>query len=220
MDSHTAKVIKNYDECAPSYTKELFDDRTDDQDLEAFSRLLPPGGNILDAGCGPGQFSRFLIERGFECIGIDLSREMIKIARERIPEGRFEIMDIRKLDFKNATFDGVLAWGVFLHIRKSDSRSAILELKRVLKPGGFLMMHEKEGNKEGIEELDDGDKKRLYWIRLWKEQELLETLKNCGFEIVSFSKRPSTSPLEYQSNKLIAMARKPFKREDQEVKRE
>jgi ubiquinone/menaquinone biosynthesis C-methylase UbiE len=61
---------------------------------------------FLEVGCGTGHWSRYFSDKGFEVAGIDISSEMIKIARQKqIPNSRFEIADGRNLPFEDESFD-------------------------------------------------------------------------------------------------------------------
>jgi ubiquinone/menaquinone biosynthesis C-methylase UbiE len=99
-----------------------------------------PGMRILDLACGPGNLSRRLAAqvapRG-EVVGVDLAAGMIELARSaRIPNARFEVMDIERLEFGDATFD-VAVCGHGLQFAP-DLSHALREARRVLRAGGRL----------------------------------------------------------------------------------
>ena len=106
------------------------------------------GSKVLDAGCGPGRDSQLLSDKGFNVTGIDLSEEMIGIAKEK--EGDFHVMDVRDLDFEDNTFDAVLANQLLVFFSGDERREAFNELSRVLKSGGVLFLGLKEGEGEFI----------------------------------------------------------------------
>jgi ubiquinone/menaquinone biosynthesis C-methylase UbiE len=99
-----------------------------------------PGMRILDLACGPGNLSRRLASMaapGGEAVGVDLAPGMIELARSAgIPNARFEVMDIERLDFADAKFD-VAVCGHGLQFVPDLSR-ALREARRVLKAGGKL----------------------------------------------------------------------------------
>lgn len=97
---------------------------------------------VLDAGCGTGNFSLKLARRGAQVTGIDiapgmLSRAQEKAAREGQPVSFLE-MDIYNLSFPSNYFDGVISMAAFEFIH--EPLRAYRELKRVLKPGGHLLI--------------------------------------------------------------------------------
>ncbi len=107
----------------------------------AFELFLPQQDQkILDVGCGTGNFSIKLAEKGAIVTGIDVSEEMLSIARTKI--GALPIayknMDLYQLEFEDNTFDAVFSMAAFEFVEFPER--ALGELFRVLKPGGKLMV--------------------------------------------------------------------------------
>lgn len=102
-------------------------------------RYLPKNKTlrILDAGCGPGAALIYLSQFG-EVIGVDISEEALKFARQR---GKVKKGDIANLPFKNAVFDVVVCFDVIYH-KWVNIRKALSEIQRVLRPGGILLIRE------------------------------------------------------------------------------
>ena len=98
---------------------------------------LPSGGTILDAGCGTGQISLPLAARGYAICGVDVSAEMLAIARSKARTACFAAADVRALPARNGAFDAVVVSKLFMHI--GDWRGACRELLRVLQPGACLV---------------------------------------------------------------------------------
>jgi len=100
-----------------------------------------PSGAVLDLGCGTGSYAKALVRRGFEVTGVDFSDAMLKRARTEVPSARaaFVAADINdRLPFPGATFDAVLSVLSFDHV--ADARAVLREVRRVLKPGGVLLV--------------------------------------------------------------------------------
>ncbi len=101
-------------------------------------------GRSLDAGCGSGVYSEELARLGFETYGFDLSGEMVEQCRKRldIPAEefplRFRRASIEHIPFPSETFDLVVCVGVLAYLL--DDRQAVSELRRVLKPSGYLLL--------------------------------------------------------------------------------
>jgi SAM-dependent methyltransferase len=97
-------------------------------------------GRALDFGCGPGISTRFLSGLGFEVIGVDINREMVKAAFT-IPDGiPFAWIEHGKLPFPDNCFDLVTSIMVLLEMPNlSCMKEAINEISRVLKPGGIFL---------------------------------------------------------------------------------
>lgn len=86
-------VIGDYDDIAREYAEEFYDDTSDNNYIDRFLQSLS-GTRILDAGCGVGEDCKYVEQKGFDAIGIDLSEGMLQIAREKYPEGKFKKMDM------------------------------------------------------------------------------------------------------------------------------
>jgi ubiquinone/menaquinone biosynthesis C-methylase UbiE len=108
--------------------------------------LLPDRGAILDAGCGTGQISLPLAARGYDVLGVDISREMVALAQAKVASGwqaRYAIGDVRKLAAGDGGFDAVVVSKLFQHIE--DWQSACRELIRVVRPGGSIIQINERG---------------------------------------------------------------------------
>lgn len=107
----------------------------------AFELFTPEQGQrILDVGCGTGNFSVKLAEKGAVVTGIDLSEEMLAIARDKSGELpiTYKHMDLYQLDFQDNSFDAIFSMAAFEFVKEPER--ALSELFRVLKPGGKLLI--------------------------------------------------------------------------------
>jgi ubiquinone/menaquinone biosynthesis C-methylase UbiE len=81
-------VEEGYDTIASVYHNQR-DRFKSDEVLGSFISLLPPGGEVLDVGCGAGiPVVRFLVDAGFKVAGVDISTSMLKLARVHVPEAQ------------------------------------------------------------------------------------------------------------------------------------
>jgi ubiquinone/menaquinone biosynthesis C-methylase UbiE len=96
--------------------------------------------HTLEIGCGTGTFSRRLAERSDHVSAIDLSPEMIRIARERsteFPNIDFQLADILEFPLADESFDCIASIATLHHL---PYREMLLKLKAALKPGGVLLI--------------------------------------------------------------------------------
>jgi len=118
--------------------------------IKEFLSLLPENPRILDLGCGPGHETKRLATLGADVIGIDYSSECIRIAKERCPECKFEVMDFCNLDDSLGQFDGIFASGSLIHLNLDELPDVTRRISNILKQNGFFLMIIQDG--EGINE--------------------------------------------------------------------
>lgn len=108
--------------------------------LDRFIATLPPGGKVLDAGCGAGiPISQYLIEQSFQVTGVDAAPSMVKISASRFPQGKWLVMDIRNLALAQR-FDGIIGWDSFFHLSQEEQRPVLINFCRHLRPHGALLL--------------------------------------------------------------------------------
>ena len=104
-------------------------------------RHLPPNcHDVLEIGCGTGGFARRLAERSQHVLALDLSPEMIRIARERsaqFPNIEFQLADVGEVPLNIASFDCIATIATLHHLPISET---LLKMKTALKPGGILLV--------------------------------------------------------------------------------
>jgi SAM-dependent methyltransferase len=112
--------------------------------LELLQLIPSPRRLILDAGCGPGTYGIILAEEGNDVIGIDISAEFVRTARDRGKRKALkfwpQIGDLERLPFKDNSFEVCFSGWVLHHF--PDLGPVCAELCRVLKPGGMIALAE------------------------------------------------------------------------------
>ena len=93
---------------------------------------------ILDAGCGTGNFLRILesSKKNLNLYGIDISKEMLKIAKGKLKKSKLEIKSVEKIGLKNNSFDYVFSVDAFHHY--SNQNLAMKNFYKIIKIGGHL----------------------------------------------------------------------------------
>ena len=108
---------------------------------------LKPGEYLLDVGCGWGGLARFAArEYGVKVFGITLSKEQLKLARERVKaEGLQDKVDLQLLDYRDlpqdGRFDKIVSVGMFEHVGHANLREYCEILSRAVREGGLVMNH-------------------------------------------------------------------------------
>lgn len=200
-------VTRIYDAMAQKYTRLFWDDVSDDAETDRFLALVPTGGSILDAGCGPGNNARGMLAKGFRVTGIDLSEEFLKIARELIPQGEFHLMDMRRMSFPDATFDSLYSAYSFLHLRNTDTTPTLREYARVLRPGGALFLATKTGVGETFLPEPLANNQPLF-LNLVDPEWLATAVADAGFTILDRIQKQPTTPSEIPNEKVIFLCKR------------
>jgi SAM-dependent methyltransferase len=131
---------------------------------------------ILDAGCGTGAVLEQL-GNPQKHVGIDLSPEAVALCRQR---GLFNVTqgDLNALPFADASFDAVICSSVLYHRWVNDVAKALQELRRVLRPGGLLLL-----NFPAYEFLHSAHDEAVFTARRFTRNEVHRVLLAGGFEI-------------------------------------
>lgn len=96
------------------------------------------GKSILDCGCGTGRFADIFARSGANAIGMDISENMLSIAKRKVPFAKFIRGDVFSLPFKEKKFDIVVCSQVLTHLHKY--KEPLLEMKRVMKENGTIII--------------------------------------------------------------------------------
>ena len=154
--------------------------------LEFAKQVKKTGGRrVLDCGCGSGVQSKLLFEKGLEVVGLDLSLRMINEAKKRVPEAKFVVGDMTKMEFTDEAFDGVYARASLLHVPKNLIPKVLRSINKILKDGGILYLALKEGEGEGEVVDERFGKKVRRFFSFFKTAEIKKLLSQSGFKIVS-----------------------------------
>ncbi len=157
------KTKETYDIIANSFSQTRFDVWPEYNFLKKYNNF----NKVLDFGCGNGRFSKFFNKNNY--IGIDISKNLIQIAKEKFPDKKFYLFDGLNIPFEKQTFDFIFSISVFHHIpSKQIRRDVLLEIRRVLKPGGLILLS--------------------VWKLNFKKKPLKLVFKNIFFKIIKRSK--------------------------------
>ena len=109
--------------------------------VKMLGRHLRPGMTVLELGCGTGYFTRELARSGADVVAIDVSPELLEIAKTNhsAPNVRYEIQNAYASSYPDAVFDSVVGSSVLHHL---EIQEALREIYRVLKPGGTIYFTE------------------------------------------------------------------------------
>lgn len=107
--------------------------------LPSLLAYLPPGGRILEAGCGLGRWVFYLRQKGYDVTGIDLARSAVELANRYDPSAPILLEDVLSSPFPSGSFDAVISLGVVEHFQGGPD-AALQELRRLLRDDGLLFI--------------------------------------------------------------------------------
>ncbi|MGW5666517.1 class I SAM-dependent methyltransferase [Micromonospora sp. NPDC003776] len=108
--------------------------------LAALVEQAVPGAPVADLGCGPGHVAAWLAGRGVSAVGIDLSPGMVAVAREAYPQVEFREGDLVRLPAADGEFGAAVALYSLIHLAPQELSPALVEARRVLRPGAPLLL--------------------------------------------------------------------------------
>jgi ubiquinone/menaquinone biosynthesis C-methylase UbiE len=128
-----------FDQLAELYQGEHSHNPVQNALVERIATLLPPGGAVLDLGCGTGvPTARILTGSGHRVVGVDVSEGMLKLAREQVPGAEFVRANVRDLPDDYGTFDAATAFFSLLMLSRAEIESTLAKVAGWVKPGGYF----------------------------------------------------------------------------------
>lgn len=209
MEDYLKMTIETYDQIAQSYV-DITRDIRPQLEFEAFCQALLPGGLVLDIGCAWGRDSRSFFERGFSVIGVDLSSEMLKIARQVAPGCSFIHADLRSLPLADNCADGIWCCATLLHLKRAEIIKALLEFKRVLRVSAPCYIQVKKGEGEEIVGQSFSQGKQRFFT-YFHEDEIRVICQSAEFRIIdehAYNERDRNGPNSREQEQLCFLIRK------------
>jgi ubiquinone/menaquinone biosynthesis C-methylase UbiE len=204
-------VKESYDSAARAYAEQLYrelDGKPLDRHLlNRFAESVRDKGLVADLGCGPGHVARYLSEQGVEVCGIDLSPEMVRIAREMSPSLDFRAGDMMALELDDESLAGIVAFYSIVHFDSGEISAAFRECSRVLSTGGLIMLAFHIGDE--VVHVDDlfGQKVSLDF-RFHQPRDVMRALASNRLTVIESTERAPYEGREHQSRRAYILARK------------
>jgi SAM-dependent methyltransferase len=146
-------------------------------------RVRTVGGPVVDVGCGPGHVTAYLRDLGLDAFGIDLSPEMVRLARRDHPGLRFEVGSMTDLDVPDGSVGGALAWYSTQHVPDDDLPAVAAHLHRVLRPGGVAMLGFHVGDRSTLKTEGYGGHPMRIHVHRRPVERVADWLRDAGFVI-------------------------------------
>lgn len=212
MDRKTSKVSQGYDRIAEAYAEHFYAELDykpfDRALLDMFAAELRGKGKVVDLGCGPGQIARALHDRGLDVMGIDLSEEMVRAARERAPHIEFATGSMLELNAQENAWAGITAFYAIVHLDAQEVSLALKEMRRVLMPDGLLLLSFHVG--DNVMHLKELLGKRVDLDFCFFPRQFVEhAVRDAGFALEWSIERAPYVKFEHPSRRAYLLARIP-----------
>ncbi len=126
-----------YNRCAMDYAGQRR--TTPEPELNLITEHLAPGSKILDVGCGAGIPVARHLAGMFSLTGIDISSNMIALAKKNVPTAEFIIADVMETEFPAGSFDAIVSFYAIFHIPRQEHQELFRRFAQWLRPGGLLL---------------------------------------------------------------------------------
>jgi SAM-dependent methyltransferase len=199
------KIADKYQEL---FWNEMEEKPFDRQYLDAFLASLDKGSVIYDAGCGPGHITRYIFDKGYHIVGIDISEKCIQIAAKENPAIPFECADFLDWQITPNSVDAIISFYSIIYTPKKDINQIIEVFYNALKPNGKILLVLKEGAFEGYQDQILGIQVKSYFCE-YRLEEIREILQHNYFNVHSSEIR---APYEHEinNNRIYIICSKPW----------
>lgn len=176
-------TIAAYDKNCGSYADKFMQYDPYITHVTEFAKLLENGFTVLDIGCGPGNVAKQLYAvKELAITGIDLSAEMLELAKRNVPQGNFQLQDSRKADFPSELFDAVMLSFSIVHLEDAEAKSVLANAVKWVRSGGYVYLSFMDGKQPGFE-ITSFSEQPLYF-NYFQEDEIKEFLEQRGLECI------------------------------------
>ncbi|MEV4619404.1 methyltransferase domain-containing protein [Asanoa sp. NPDC049573] len=188
-DDWLADTRNSYDTVAVSYAEWIRDSLAGAPDVLAalahFAGLVRAagGGPVLDVGCGPGHVTAHLHALGVDASGVDLSPGMVDVARRDHPHLTFTVGSMTALDVADSSVTGLLAFWSLVHVPDGALPTVFAEFRRVLRPGGPLLVGFHVGTGSRLKTEGYGGHPMKVYVHRRRPDQVADRLRGAGFTV-------------------------------------
>lgn len=192
------ETIETYSVSAQAYQDKFMDMDLYNDTYDTFCHLITKSNaKIFEIATGPGNVIKYILCKrpDFKVSGIDLSSNMVDLAKQNNPEADFTVMDCRDIHVIDTKFDGILCAFCLPYLSKEESRKLISDASLLLEPDGMLYISTMEGdyNKSGYETTSFSGGNRVY-VYYHQANFITACLTELGFEIIDLQRKQYPEP--------------------------
>lgn len=206
------ETIETYNDAAKAYQDKFMNMNLYNDTYDTFCDLITKSNaKIFEIATGPGNVIKYILCKrpNFKVFGIDLSSNMIELAKQNNPEADFAVMDCRDIHVIDTKFDGILCAFCLPYLSKEESLKLISDAALLLEPDGVLYISTMEGdhNKSGYETTSFSGDNRVY-IYYHQADFITACLSKLGFDIFDLQRKQYPEPDGSFLTDMIFIARK------------
>ncbi|MDX1554995.1 MAG: class I SAM-dependent methyltransferase [Xanthomonadales bacterium] len=183
------EVCPQYDRIAADYDRTRSRSLMERPYLERVAAAIPPGGTVLDLGCGVAEpIAAFFLDNGFRVTGVDGASAMIACCQARYPASKYSARwihaDMRDIKLAQR-FHAIIAWDSFFHLQPADQRRMFPSFAAHLRPGGMLLFT--SGHEPG--EVTNPMHGEMFYHASLAPSEYRDRLDSNEFEVLHYCER-------------------------------
>lgn len=183
MDKYE-ETFETWNKMASLYEEKFMDLDIFNESYDSFLDALSGEQNkVLEFGCGPGNITRYLLQKrpDLKILGTDIAPNMIELARKNNPGARFEVMDGREIGQLEEKFDGIVGGFCLPYFSSEEAEKLIVDAASLLNKRGVVYLSFVDGDpgESGFKSNGQGDRVFIYYHRM---ETLKKLLAENGFE--------------------------------------
>lgn len=181
-EEHGLTAATVFDALGADYERAFGESAAHHASLSRLLDRLAPHSRVLDVGSGTGRpTARALVGAGHRVLGVDVSPVMVELAARQVPEAVFECADILELPLEEGSFDAVCIYFSLLQMSRDEQSRLLRKARRLLVPGGQLVVATVPLDVEDVEVVFMGQPVRA---TSFGPEEFTELVTGAGFSVV------------------------------------
>lgn len=208
MIDENKNAVDVFNEMAEVYQQKYMNVDCYQESLEYFLKNLNSADSILDLACGPGNILNYLSNKNsnLNLSGIDLSDEMIKLAKLNVPNAKLEVSDCRDINYIESSYNAIVCNFLIPYLTESEIKKLFTAVGNLLVPNGifYLGFITEEQNRSEIVRSSKGHKLRMNYYSVDFVTSVLQDNKF----VVGHSKSYKSNNINQEQKDFIIIATK------------
>lgn len=210
MNEELKNTVFTFNRYAEAYAEKYSDITIYQSSLELFCNHLPINAELLELGCGPGNVTKFLVDKrpDLSIVATDLAEDMLKIAQRNLPSVSFQMLNFKNLQSYEHKVDALVAAFCLPYSSYDETIELIQSAIEKLRDNGLFYISTMEGNHKlsGLKKSSSGkDEMQQYF---YEENWLIQKLQAAGFHVKYSELIPQPEESKSSGQDLVIIAQK------------